>query len=205
MKSIKTLLIVIFVSSGVFTPAQDYTVKSPDNNIIVSIMNGENLTYSVTFKSQNIINQSPMGFEFKDEEPMTGNFVVTDQKNKSINETWIPVVKSKHSQVIDNYNELHLYLKEKSAPMRQMELIIRAYNDGTAFQYKLSRAANIGDRQITRELTTFNIPGDPKAWIVEYGKYSTSNEAEFFEHPLSYMNEKTIAGMPLLMEFDKKC
>ena len=65
------------------TLAQDYTVKSPDNNIIVSIMNGENLTYSVTFKSQNIINQSPMGFEFKDEEPMAGNFLVTDQKNKS--------------------------------------------------------------------------------------------------------------------------
>ena len=123
---------------GLYLPwPRTYSVKSPDNNIVVNISNGENLTYSVTFKSQNIINQSPMGFEFKDEEPMTGNFVVTDQKNKSINETWIPVVKSKHAQVIDNYNELHLYLKEKSAPMRQMELIIRAYNDGAAFQYKL--------------------------------------------------------------------
>jgi alpha-glucosidase len=191
--------------SGLITLAQDFSVKSPDNNIAVNISNAEKLTYSVTFKSQNIINQSPMGFEFKDEEPMTGNFLVTDQKTKSINETWIPVVKSKHAQVIDNYNELHLYLKEKSAPIRQMELIIRAYNDGAAFQYKLSRAAKIGDRQITKELTTFNIPGDPKAWIVEYGKYSTSNEAEFFEHPLSYLSEKSIAGMPLLMEYNAKC
>jgi alpha-glucosidase len=89
--------------------------------------------------------------------------------------------------------------------MRQMELIVRAYNDGTAFQYKLFRAAKPGERQITKELTTFSIPGDPKAWIVEYGKYSTSNEAEFFEHPLSYINEKTIAGMPLLMEYSDKC
>ena len=86
-----------------------------------------------------------------------------------------------------------------------MELFIRAYNDGAAFQYKLSRAAKIGDRQIIKELTTFNIPGDPKAWIVEYGGYSTSNEAEFFEHPLSYLNEKSIAGMPLLMEYNDNC
>ena len=57
---------------------------------------------------------------------------------KNVNEKWIPVVKSKHAEIIDNYNELHLYLKEKSAPMRQMELFVRAYNDGAAFQYKLS-------------------------------------------------------------------
>ena len=66
-------------------------------------------------------------------------------------------------------------------------------------------AAKVGDRQIIKELTTFSIPGDPKAWIVEYGGYSSSNEAEFFEHPLSYLNEKSIAGMPLLMEYGNNC
>jgi alpha-glucosidase len=187
------------------TLAQDFSVKSPDNNIVININNNEKLTYAVTFKGQSIINQSPMGFEFKDEEPMTGNFAVIDQKNNNVNEKWIPVVKSKHAEIINNYNDLHLYLKEKLAPMRQMELIVRAFNDGAAFQYKLSRSAKIGDRQVTRELTTFNIPGDPKAWIVEYGRYSTSNEAEFFEHPLSYLTEKSIAGMPLLMEYNDKC
>jgi alpha-glucosidase len=205
MKTIKSLLLILFMIPEIITLAQDFSVKSPDNNIVININNNEKLTYGVTFKSQSIINQSPMGFEFKDEEPMTGNFIVTDQKNNNVNEKWIPVVKSKHAEIINNYNELHLYLKEKLAPMRQMEFIVRAYNDGAAFQYKLFRAARIGDRQITRELTTFNIPGDPKAWIVEYGRYSTSNEAEFFEHPLSYLNEKSIAGMPFLMEYNDKC
>jgi alpha-glucosidase len=84
-----------------------------------------------------------------------------------------------------------------------MELFVRAYNDGIAFQYRLLRSAKIGDRQIVKEQTTFNIPGDPKAWIVEYTKgYSSSNESEFFEHPLSYLTEKSIAGMPLLMQYN---
>jgi alpha-glucosidase len=205
MKTIKSLLLILFTIPGIITLAQDISVKSPDNNIVVNINNGEKLSYSVTFKSQSIINQSPMGFELKDEEPMTGNFTLIDQTSKSINEKWTPVVKSKHAEIINNYNELHLYLKEKSSLMRQMELIVRAYNDGAAFQYKLSGSAKIGDRQITKELTSFNIPGDPKSWIVEYGRYSTSNEAEFFEHPLSYLSEKSIAGMPLLMQYAEKC
>jgi alpha-glucosidase len=190
---------------GIISIAQDFPVKSPDNNIVVTVNNGEKLNYSVIFNGRTILNQSQMGFEFKDEEPMTGNFSVIDQKSINVNETWTPVVKSKHAEIVNNYNELHLYLKENAAPMREMELIIRAYNDGAAFQFKLSRSAKIGDRQITKELTTFNIPGDPKAWIVEYGRYSTSNEAEFFEHPLSYLNEKSIAGMPFLMEYNDKC
>jgi len=205
MKKVKLFLVVVIMLTGTIIQAQDFSIKSPDNNIVVTINSNEKLTYSVTFKGQIIIDQSTMGFEFRDEPQMTGNFEVTDQKTQNINEKWIPVVKSKHAEIINSYNELHLYLKEKLDPMRQMELIVRAYNDGAAFQYKLFRAARPGERHITKELTTFNIPVDPKAWIVEYGKYSTSNEAEFFEHPLSYLTEKSIAGMPLLMEYDDKC
>ena len=66
-------------------------------------------------------------------------------------------------------------------------------------------SAEVGDRQIVKELTAFSIPGDPKAWIVEYGGYASSNEAEFFEHPLSYLTEKSVAGMPMLMEYGNNC
>ena len=33
----------------------------------------------------------------------------------------------------------------------------------------------------------------------------SSNEAEFIEHPLSYLNEKSIAGMPMLMDYGNNC
>ena len=180
-------------------------LKSPDQKIEVTINNGDKLNYSVSFKGQAIINPSQLGFELKDELPMTGDFAIVDQSVKNFNETWIPVVKSKHAEIINNYNELQLTLKEKSGLMRQLQLFVRVYNDGTAFRYKLLRSAKVGDRQIIKELTTFNIPGDPKAWIVEYGGYSSSNEAEFKEHPLSYLSENSIAGMPMLMEYDKNC
>jgi alpha-glucosidase len=198
----------LFLLSGIIggiTNAQNITVNSPDNNIVITISNSDRLTYSVTFKGKVIVNPSRLGFELKDELEMTGNFLIVDQSVKNFNDTWIPVVKSKHAQIINHYNELKLSLKEKSDPVRDMDFFVRAYNDGVAFRYRLSRSAKIGDRQIVKELTTFNIPGDPKAWIVEYKGYSSSNEAEFFEHPLSYLNEKSVAGMPMLMDYGNKC
>lgn len=205
MYGMKKSIMLLLIISSAMANAQTIGVKSPDNNIIVTIINEQNLIYSVTYRGRSIVNLSRLGFELKDELAMTGNYTVVDQSVKSFNETWIPVVKSKHAEIVNNYNETQLVLKEKSGMMRQMEFFVRVYNDGVAFRYKLLRSAKVGERQITKELTTFNIPGDPKAWIVEYGGYSSSNESEFIEHPLSYLTEKSIAGMPMLMEYGKNC
>jgi alpha-glucosidase len=160
----------------------------------------------MTFKGREIIGRSLLGFEFRNEQPMKGGFVVSDQTTQFVNETWKPVVKSKHSSILNSYNELIIKLREKTAPMRQAQIEIRVFNDGAAFRFKLGRVARIGDREITKELTTFSVPGDPRAWIVEYkGGYASSNEAEFFEHPLSYLTGKSIAGMPFLMDYGNKC
>jgi alpha-glucosidase len=206
MKTLAFTSFMFLAAATQIIKAQDILVKSPDNKIVVTVNNGDVLSYSVAFNGKSIIERSSMGFEFKDEQSMKGGFTIEDQSIKTINETWIPVVRSKHDRIVNNYTELLLKLKEKDGLMRKMELFVRAYNDGAAFRYKLSRAARVGDRQITKELTTFCIPGDPKAWVVEYPKgYSSSNEAEFFEHPLSYLGEKSIAGMPLLMEYGNNC
>jgi alpha-glucosidase len=205
MKTISKFLFPVLLLTTIEGHGQDITVKSPDSNIAITVSNSDKLIWSVSWRSRNIVNPSPMGFELKNEETMTGNFAILDQSLKNFNETWIPVVRSKHAEIINNYNELKLTLKEKTGPMRQLELYVRAYNDGAAFRYKLLRSSMIRERQIIKELTEFIIPGDPKAWIVEYGGYSSSNEAEFFEHPLSYLNEKSVAGIPMLMEYGNNC
>ena len=205
MNIFKKSIFLLFILIGTLVNAQTISVKSPDNKIEVTIDNNEKLSYSVSFKGRVIINPSQLGFEFKEELPMTGNFTIINQSIKNFSETWIPVVKSKHSEVLNNYNELQLTLKEHSGGMREMELFVRVYNDGAAYRIKLLRSGKVGDRQITKELSTFNIPGDPKAWIVEYGGYSSSNEAEFMERNISYLNEKSVAGMPMLMEYGNNC
>lgn len=190
MKSIRVFCLTLVIVFGCLSgSAQTFSVTSPDKKISVSIENSDKLTYSVSFNDRIIVNPSRLGFELKDEANMDGNFSVVTQNTEAIKESWIPVVKSKHAEILNHYQELKLELKEKSGLLRRMDLLIRAYNDGIAFRYKLYRAEKPGNRKITRELTTFNIPSGPKAWIVEYGGYSTSNESEFFEHGISYLSD----------------
>ena len=205
MKNFCISLTFLFLFSGIILHAQTISVNSPDRKIVMTINNGEFLTYSVTFGTREIISPSKMGFEFRNEPVLSGNLEILNQTSDSFNETWTPVVRSKHAEIINSYNELYISFREKANPMRHMDVQVRVFDDGAAFRYRLTRAAKVGDRQILKELTTFSIPGDPKAWIVEYNGYASSNEAEFFEHQLSYLNEKSIAGMPLLMEYGNDC
>jgi alpha-glucosidase len=117
MNTIKAYLLLAVSFITAIANAQTISVKSPDNNIVVTITNTDNLSYSVTFHGRIIINPSPLGFELKDEPAMAANFDILDQSVKNFNETWIPVVKSKHYEIVNNYNELQLTLIEKSGPM----------------------------------------------------------------------------------------
>jgi alpha-glucosidase len=205
MNQIKRVSAFCILLYGISAYAQVLTVKSPDNRIVVTVSNNDILTWSVTFGNREIINPSQLGFEFKNEPALSGKFSILQNSTSAINETWTPVVRSKHAEIVNNYNELQISLKESSNPMRRLDLFVRAYNDGAAFRLRLPRAEKVGNRQIVKELTTFSVPGDPKAWIVDYKGYASSNEAEFFEHPLSFLNEKSIAGMPFLMEYGDSC
>lgn len=205
MNQIKRVPAIFILLSGISAYAQVLTVKSPDNNIVVTVSNNEFLNWSVTYGNSVIISPSQLGFEFKNEPVLSGKFSIVQNSSNSVNETWKPVVRSKHAEIVNNYNELQISLRETINPMRRLDLFVRAYNDGVAFRIRLPRSAKVGDRQIVKELTTFSIPGDPKAWIVDYKGYASSNEAEFFEHPLSFLEGKSIAGMPFLMEYGDSC
>ncbi len=198
-------MVILAIIVALNANSQELQVSSPDQKIVVTISNGDLLQYTVDFGLRNLVTKSPLGFELKGEPVLNGNFTVVDQKLETIRETWLPVVKSKHAEVLNHCQALSLKLKEKSGLKRELELQVRAYNDGAAFRYKLPRSGQIGVRKITKELTGFSIPGDPKAWVVEYGKYASSHESEFFEHPVSYLTDKSIAGLPMLMDFGQDC
>ncbi|GAP72655.1 alpha-glucosidase [Candidatus Symbiothrix dinenymphae] len=185
--------------------AQPYTVTSPDKSIQVQVEAGEQLQYSVTFNGRNIVEKSDLGFSFKGENDLQKGLHIVQATPSSHHEIWKPVVKSKHAQIADTYNELTLVAAEKADKRRRLDIVFRVYDDGVAFRYKLYRSERIGNRQLTKELTTFAIPGNPDAWVVEYGGYATPNEAEFMEKKLDAVSDKTIAGLPFLMKYADDC
>ncbi|SFD77317.1 alpha-glucosidase [Chitinophaga sp. CF118] len=183
--------------------AQNLSISSPDNKITISVNTTGLLQYTVHKNGAQIIYPSSLGFEFKGEPAMGADMVLQDTIIRVINDTWIPVVKSKHAVINNNYRELEIRLKEKGGLMRRMDLFFRAYNDGIAFRYQLYSSKKIGNKEITKEVTGFRFTSGAKAWIAEYGGYSSSQEAPFNSRSLDSVNEHTIAGLPMLIELNK--
>ncbi|SEW43395.1 alpha-glucosidase [Chitinophaga sp. YR573] len=195
------LFLLCILSCRVF--AQDISINSPDNRITIHINTAGVLEYSINKDATPLISPSSLGFEFKHEPAMGADMAILDTITRLVNDTWTPVVKSKHASINNNYREIEIRLKEKGGLMRRMDLFFRAYNDGIAFRYKLYRSRKTGNREITKELTGFRFTSSTKAWMAEYGGYSTSQEGLFNARPLDSVNEHTIAGLPMLIELNK--
>jgi alpha-glucosidase len=196
---------ILSIAVSLATPslAQTFKLVSPNKENAVEINNTSSLQYTVASNGLTIVHPSSLGFEFKNEPAFGANMTITGHVEHAVNQTWVPVVKTKHGTVADRYNELELSLVEKTGPMRRMKIWFRAYDDGIAFRYQLFGADKIGDRQIVRELTSFNLPAKAKTWLADYGSYTSSQETEFQPKDLNQITEKTIGGLPLLVELDK--
>lgn len=206
MKKILTLITFFITLMNVH--AQEYSVTSPDGKIAVTTKNDASLSYSVTYRGKTVIAPSPLGFELKGERPMNGNFKVENQpKSTAGNESWKPAVRNKHANISVDYNEMTISLREKDGDMRRMLLTFRVMNDGVAFRYTLFGNV-IGDRKITRELTSFEVPADASLWIPEFEYYGngwqSSQEGVFQKTAVRDIKSEVHAGLPGLIEIDKQ-
>ena len=191
--------------------AQTYKVQSPDGHITIEVNNAEKLTYSFAMDGKQLVAPSPMGFQFRGEEDMSGNFQVkNDAKVKSGVEAWTPVVRNKHAKCSVPYNELALELQEKSDMYRRMDLTFRVMNDGVAFRYSLYGTPETAARQVLQELTGYAIPQESSLWIPQFeynddGKgYKSSQEGPFVKTPVKDIKSDIHAGLPGLIEVDKE-
>lgn len=204
----KTFLLSLALSQGLVLSAETFKVSSPDGDIIVTIDNDKQLTYSIAYQGTNVVGTSAMGFELKDEDPMTGNFRVrnTPQVTSHI-EQWTPVVRNKHAEVAVPYNAVTLDLQERDGQYRRMGLEFRVMDDGVAFRYTLYGIPVLGNRQILREATTYAIPHGSDLWIPAFAydsehPYKSSQEGVFHRTPISTIQDSIHAGLPGLIEID---
>lgn len=202
MKNYLVILLSLFTFS---VSAQKFQITSPDRNIKMEINYENELSYSISYHDKLLIDNSPLGFEFKDEEPMKNAMNLLNTPKVSLEkESWTPVVKNKHERISLEWNETILSLKETIGNRRQMDLFIRIYDDGVAFRYQLYGGRKVGNRQITRELTGFSLPQSSFGWVAEFKRpYTSSQETEYVKTALTEMAPATIAGLPFLVEIDK--
>ena len=206
----KTLLcfFVVLCSNFAFQSsvvrAADVIVTSPDGALVLTIQTEKGLSYHLSSHGTQLIASSPMGFELKDEFPMTGDFTLVRPVDVQLCcDHWHPVVRNRHAEVSLTWNEATLQLVETSGDRRRMDIEVRVFDGGAAFRYTLYGAPKIGERQITRELTCFNVPESASAWAAIYNPdYTSSQENSFWKTAATELSTERVMGLPFLVELD---
>ncbi|MFC2133761.1 glycoside hydrolase family 97 protein [Bacteroidota bacterium] len=142
-------------------------VSSPSGNIVVDFRLSDDgtPTYIVKYKGKTVIDTSSMGFEFQNQAPMTGGFEIIDDDVNYFNEKW-EMPWGEQREVLNEFNELVVKLRERENPKRNLIIYFRAYDDGIAFRYEFPEQSGVEELIIMDEKTEFNLTGDHTCWWI---------------------------------------
>ncbi len=169
-------------------------VKSPDGKLCVHFTVKDSgrakacPVYSVSYKGDIVIAESQLGLELE-KGPLKEELHIVKQSESSSDTVWKPVY-GERSTIRDNYNQLEVNLREKSAPNRLITLTFRAYNEGVAFCYTIPKQQAMDRVTISKESTEFCFLADHTAWAVytaqgNYQKVTLSRINSGCERPLT--------------------
>lgn len=161
MKNIFTLCLLVLTG---FLNAQ--TVQSPSKKIAVTFkLTAEGRpSYSVNYKNKPVIKESLLGIALKETEALETGFEITNTQNKSVDESWKPVL-GEQSVIRNTYNQAVFSLLQK-ATGRKLDIVFKVYDEGVAFRYEFPKQDKLNYFIISDEKTEFNLAGNHKTfWI----------------------------------------
>lgn len=210
MKKTKPLIVRVIISS-VFCLAiltgfsvqagNSLRLSSPNGQLVFSFHpDDSSLSYSVTFKGKTVIGTSRLSLYFKDSGEFGNNVTVQKPVSREIDETYELVV-GKTKTATNFCNELTIPMVGNDALHRQVNLVVRAYNDGLAFRYIFPEQAKWKSFILTNETTTFNIAGNPNVLALLLPGYTSSHEGLYTNLPFEKLKSDTLMDMPALFDF----
>jgi alpha-glucosidase len=193
---------------GTDEKAAALAVSSPDGNLTISLTlaakpqpyaAGERAYYQVTYKGAPVLSDSPLGLDIQGADPLDKDLEVVSSDKRTHDSAWENAFGTKRT-VPDRYNELTVALREKNAPNRRVDIVLRAYDEGVAFRYVLPKQEAIGDFTLAAENTGFFFAADASAYALNMGRFNTHNEGEYARTALRDIKPASIINLPLLVE-----
>lgn len=167
-------------------------VHSPDRTIRAALDLSDGVpTYSVWRLGRRIVSASALQLELK--EPFEGGFTLDDCLRESRNSDWQPIY-GERRRIPDRYEALTVQVTEKGSRHRQLQIELRAYNEGIAFRYRIPAQTQADGWHITQERSEFRFEKGCKAYPI------FSTEQTFSATPVNLDSLRAGAHTPLSIQ-----
>lgn len=176
MKKLLTLtLLGIINTTNIFATKEElHSISSPSNDLYLTAGTDESGTpvYSLKYKGRDVVKTGKLGLKGEvvnvptlnglagTPADFTGGFTIASIDTTSIDRNWQPVW-GQYDNIRDNFNELALTFALEANPERKMIVRFRLFDDGLGFRYELPKQQGLDRWAATKELTEFNLPGNP--------------------------------------------
>jgi alpha-glucosidase len=191
------LVSILYNLTNVFANEDHLFVESPDSKVRVNInLKGGCAFYEVLKDNKLIIDESLLGFKFKNIPDLEDNFFIESSEASSFNQTWEQPWGEKRF-IENNYNELIVNLRQNDALRRKLVLDFRVFNDGVGFKYLFPKQEHVDSLIISDEVTEFNFTAMHKAWWIPVHSENSFYESLYRHTPL---NSVDTANTPVTIE-----
>lgn len=161
MKTMKLLGLLCCLFVGVHASGQTGPLRSPDGKVSFSILpDKEELTYEITYDGKPVILPSQLGISGWEQG------MEVERVTAATSDTEWKQVYGERAVVRDHYNQ-HIYVVKAKGRGDRLELIVRAYDAGIAFCYRLPGGSYF---RITSDRTTFVVPENTNCWFAPFAQ-----------------------------------
>ena len=178
--------------------ASEETLSSPDGRTIVTVSDTEGLRYRVAVDGAPVLVESRLGLDFEGGFSL-GRSVTFAGANRTEHDSFWENSFGQRRTVRDHYRELRLSMRENAEAPSQLNLIVRAYDNGVALRYEIPVQPGLENYVVTNERTEFIFPSDLTCWA---GDYSDCAESQYPEKLLSQLTANVAKPhvLPLLVK-----
>ena len=119
------------------------TISSPSetNTLQLTVDEGQ-LFYRVNHGNKRVVALSQLGFKFKNGQSLLDDFEVVAVDFNNIDETWEQPW-GEEKLIRNNYRACTVSLQTKGDVDHQLDIIVRAYDDGIAFRYHVKKLGDM--------------------------------------------------------------
>ena len=136
-------------------------IVSPDNKVEIDFEIKEAPLWGVRYQNKEVIASSPLGLTLQN--VPFGNFEVEKTQRDEKKSSWSPLY-GERATIPENYRELTVHLREKEAPRRRLQIVLRAYNEGAALRYFVPEQEALKTFVVEKENTQFQFPKGSFGW-----------------------------------------